>query len=94
MNQDILKEYLSLINHQIFSQEKLLEYLLKADSLFKVILDSDLSHYSHSTLYHYLWVLNDITHQARDLNETLLNTLIKLRLLIDPFGGLDEGNIH
>ncbi len=91
MNPSILTEYLMFINHQIISQEKLLEYHLQADSLLKVLLASNLSSHSYLTIHNYLWVLSDIIHEVKDLNEGLLNTLIKVMSLMEPPKG-SSGN--
>lgn len=78
MHPNILSEYFLFINHQIISQEKLLECHLKADSLLKVILESDLSNHSHLTIHNYLWAVNDFVDQAKTLNESLLNILLNI----------------
>lgn len=83
MNQHILTRYSVLINHQLISQEKLLEYLVTVDSMFKVLLGSDLSNYSDATMYNYLWQISDIIQQAKDLNEVLIDAIMEIISLKD-----------
>ncbi len=84
MNQNSLSEYYSFINDQIIFQEKLLEYLLQAESLFKVLLESNLSRYSYSVLHNYLDSISDTIIRARYLNEAVLNKLLKIAALMEP----------
>jgi len=76
------------MNNHITAQEMLLEYHLKAEALLRVLLDSKLSSYSLATLYQYLWNLSDVIVKAKELNELLLNTLVKTTrpLKKDPEG--------
>lgn len=78
MNQEMVSDYESLLNHQVASQEVLLEYHAKAKALLKVLLGSNLPSYSASTLHDYLSVLDDIVSRAKQFNETLLDVAIKL----------------
>ena len=94
MNQNSLTEYLSFINHQIISQEELLEYHLKASSMLKVLLESNLPSYSYSTIHHYLWGINDIISRAKSLNESLLSVLMKIVSLMEPPNGLGSTGFH
>lgn len=94
MSQNILAEYLSFINHQIISQEKLLEHHLKASSMLKVLLESNLSDYSYSTLHHYLWGINDIIGRAKHMNESVLSVLMKIVSLIEPPNGSSSTSVH
>jgi len=64
-------------------QEKLLEYHLKADSLLKTLIEFNLLRHSRSTMAYYLWGVRDIIHQAHNLNESLLNTLMRMAILLD-----------
>ncbi len=77
MNQNSVTDYLLLMNNNIIAQETLLEYHLKAEALLRVLLSSKLSSYSLATLHHYLWNLSDVIVKAKDLNELLLDTLVK-----------------
>ncbi len=94
MSQNILTEYLVFLNHQIASQEILLEYHLKAEAMLKMVLNSNLPSYSVSTIYHYLWSLSDIITQAKTLNEVLLNTLVGAMLTKPPKGSSGNGSLH
>jgi len=84
MNQKSLTEYYLFINEQIIFQERMLEYHLQAESLFKVLLESNLSRYSYSVLHNYLSSINDSINRARYLNETVLNQLIRIVALMEP----------
>jgi len=83
MSKYSLADPFMFINHQITTQEKLLQYHLKADSLLKVLIESNLSHHSRSTMSYYLWGVRDIIHQAHTLNESLLNTLTRMAILLE-----------
>jgi hypothetical protein len=91
MSQNSVTEYLSFLNHQIISQEALLEYHLKAGAMLKVLLESNLHQYSYVTIHYYLDGLSDIISQAKDLNESLLNALIKIASLLEPYRGSSGG---
>ena len=92
MNQSTLSEYLMFINHQIISQEKLLEYHQKAHSILEVLLTANLNSYSALTLHSCLWEISDIIGQAKELNESLLNTLLKIVKLVESSKKLPDGN--
>jgi len=64
-------------------QEKLLEYHLKADSMLRILIETNLSFGSHSTMAYHLWGVRDIIHQAQLLNQSLLNILMKIAHLLD-----------
>lgn len=83
MNKNILTECCTFINHHIIMQEKLLQYHLKADSLLKILIESNLSRHSRSTMSYYLWGVHDIIYQAQTLNESLLNSLTKIAILLE-----------
>jgi hypothetical protein len=51
MSENSVTEYYLFINEQIVTQEKMLEYHLKADSMLKVLLESNLSRYSPMRLF-------------------------------------------
>lgn len=76
------------------SQEELLEYHQKAESMFKVLLESNLSDYSYSALHHYLWGINDIISRAKNLNESLLNVLLKRISAMEPTKGSSGTDFH
>ena len=83
MNKNILTECCTLINHHIIMQEKLLEYHLKADSMLRILIETNLSLYSHSTMSYYLWGVRDIIREAHLLNQSLLDILMKTATLLD-----------
>lgn len=87
MRQNSLTEYLSFINHQVICQEELLECHLKVNAMLKVLLESNLTNYSHSTIHHYLWGISDIINQANNLNESMLAVLMKIVSLMEPSSG-------
>jgi len=90
MSKQSLADSFMFINHQITTQEKLLQYHLKADSLLKILIESNLSHHSRSTMSYYLWGVRDAIHQAQALNESLLNTLTKIMVLMEPPRGKSQ----
>ena len=83
MAQNIVSDYLKLINYLIHTQEILFEYHLKAEAMLEVLLDSNLHHCPKAVLYNYLWALSDIMVKAKNLNEPLLNGLIKLKNMVE-----------
>jgi hypothetical protein len=83
MNKNILTECCTLINHHIIMQEKLLEYHVKADAMLRILIESNLSRHSRSTMSYYLWGVRDIIHQAQTLNEFLLDSLTKIAILLE-----------
>ena len=100
MHQNSLTEYLVFINSQIISQEKLLEHHHKAEALLEVLLASSFTEHSALILHSYFWALSDIIHQAKDLNEDLLNTFVQIAALLEspkkPTGGGNgaSGTLH
>lgn len=78
MNEEMLSNYESLLNHQVASQEVLLEYHVKAKAMLKVLLGANLHGYSISMVHDYLTVLDDVISRAQRFNEKLLDISIKL----------------
>jgi hypothetical protein len=71
-------DFLSLINQQVKLQENLRECLVKISAMISVAQGNDLLNETCSTIYHYLWVMNDVMTHACKLNEQALNALITL----------------
>jgi hypothetical protein len=94
MSQNSVTEYYLFINEQIITQEKMLEYHLKADSMLKVLLESNLSRYSYATIHHCLWGIQDNINRAKILNESLLQTLLKIATLMEPPRGPGNNTMH
>jgi len=94
MSQNSLTEYYLFINEQIITLERMLEYHLKADSTLKVLLESNLSHYSYATIHHCLWGIQDNISRAKILNESLLQTLLKIAALMEPPRGSGNNRTH
>jgi hypothetical protein len=92
MNQNSLSEYEMFINHQILWQEKLLEYHQKAHSILEVLLASNLTRYSALTLHSCLWQISDTLAQAKAINESLLDTLLKILKLLESSKGSPDGH--
>lgn len=84
MKKNILPDYLSLINHQITVQETLLEYHQKGNTMLKVLVDANLPNDAISTIYSYLWEVNDNITRAKNLNEQLLNRLREITYFVEP----------
>jgi len=65
------------VNHLLLTnqQEKIQEYLLKAEAVAHVALDNRLVEHKQSIVYHYLWALLDIIRKAKNVNEQALCAL-------------------
>lgn len=95
MTTDSVSKYLSLINHQVASQEHLSEFLSQAIAMLNVALTGDFSAFDGPTAHHYLSAMDDIVTRTRNFNEQLLNnwtTIIKL--LEEPQKPPDGETIH
>lgn len=85
MAQSSLSDYKSIINNLLVSQETLLQYHFKADAMLHVMLTDDFFSCPTRVLYDYVWALSDIVNSAKNLNEQLVNFLLRTEgLLITP----------
>ncbi len=75
MVQDSIADY--SIKSQMQLQEKLLEHHFKIEAQIEIILKVNLQDCDASHLFNYLCVLQGLVNHARDLNEQLLNILIR-----------------
>ena len=66
-----------IIEEQLAAQEKLSEYLCKAEALACVTASDDFLDYKPSIIHAYLWALGGIIEEAKTLNEQVLNRLLK-----------------
>lgn len=73
-----LSESLPLIRAQLISQETLLEYQLKLESMIEMMLAKDLIEYPKTKLHDYLGVIGDLLDKSRELNENLIGVLVKI----------------
>jgi len=64
------------MEHQLASQEVLLEYHAKVEAMLEMILAKDLVDYPQEKLHDYLWVVSDLVGKARKLNGELLDMLV------------------
>ncbi len=94
MSRNTVSDYGPLINHQIILQEALLDYHLKAEAMLKVFLGSNLPSHSFSTIHEYLWGVSDTITQAKNLNEYLLNFLIRVTQMEPPKGVPGGNTVH
>lgn len=78
MDQNRLPDCLSFIKHKIISQELLLEYHSKVDAMVEMIMSQDLIDYPMEKLHNYLWVISDLVKKAKQLNEELLNAMLRI----------------
>ncbi len=95
MSQNTVSNYLTWINHQITAQETLLGHHFKAEAMLQLLLESDASDRPMWLIHNYLCALSDIIYQAKTINESLLNTLLKFTASLkaghDPSS---DGPIH
>lgn len=95
MVEDSVSKYLTLINHQVASQEHLSEFLSQAIAMLSVALTGDFSVFDGATVHYYLLAMDDIVTRTRNFNEQLLSNWAKIVKLIE---GLHEssggGTIH
>lgn len=90
MNPDILTIYRRIIQTQVPLQEALLEYHFKISALLEVLLNSGLHSHSIDILHNFLLALSDMIGLAQNLNQELLNILLKATTLPDPPQGTPE----
>ena len=77
MNENRVTDWILVIKEQIASQEILLEYHLKVESMVGMLLAKDLANYPTVRLHNYLWTISDLMNKATDLNEALLSRLLQ-----------------
>jgi hypothetical protein len=94
MSKNSVTEYYLFINEQILTLEKMLEYHLKADATLKLLLESNLPRYSYATIHHCLWGVHDNVNRAKILNESLLQTLLKIAALMESPRGSGNNKMH
>lgn len=83
MNPNILSGYLAFLKQQIIKQEAVLICHHKAQAQLQGLLLGNLSKFSPLMLHHYLWVLDDILHEASRLSESLLNEQLNFAALLE-----------
>lgn len=67
------------------SQETLFEYLVKVEAMIEIVLAKDLGDFSKEKMHNYLWAVSDLVGKARELNDDLLDRLIRLTPLLLKF---------
>lgn len=82
MAQDILSKSLTLMNHQMASQEQLSQFLAQALAMLEVALTGDFSAFDKPTIHYYLLAVDDIVSQARQFNEQLLSNWARIIWLL------------
>ncbi len=79
MSQSVnLPDYASLLNEQVIVLELMLSLHHKADSLLETALNTDFLQNPTSVIHDYLWILSDVTKEAKTLNEDLLDAIFKI----------------
>lgn len=76
-----VSKYLTLINHQITSQEHLSTLVSQTIAMLNVALAGDFSDFDGPTVHYYLLAIDDILTRTKDFNEQLLsnwNRIVKL----------------
>lgn len=94
MSKNTVSDYLPLINHQIIVHEAVLEYHRKANAMLKVLLKANIADDAISTIHDYLWGVSDNIAQAKRLNESLLNDLMKIVGHAEPSKRSPKGDCH
>ena len=85
MTEDSVSKYLTLINHQVASQEHLSEFLAQTIAMLNVALAGDFSIFDGPTVHYYLLAMDDIVTRTRNFNEQLLSNWAKIvKLLEEP----------
>lgn len=77
MANDSVTDFRSLINQQVHFHESVLEYLLKAQTLITVALGENSLGCKDTVTYTYLWVIDDVVNNAKNISEYALNILLK-----------------
>jgi hypothetical protein len=78
MDKNRLSDHFALIKHQFASQERLLEYHSRVETLIELILEQDLLVYPKSKLHNCLLTICDLVQKAKELNEDLMNSLMDI----------------
>jgi hypothetical protein len=80
MAENSLTDFIDLINQQIDSQEKIIEYLSKAQVLVRVSLGEDFLNFEKSTLNEYLSIVEDLINLAKTGSEKAFDFLLRSRV--------------
>lgn len=84
MNTNTVPDYASVINHQIISQECLLEYHVSMEVLLDAFLDKSVLVYPLSPLQRlYLMLLKNKIAASKELSRDMLDRLLTVARLID-----------
>jgi hypothetical protein len=85
MNTNTVPDYATLINHQIISQESLLEYHVTMEFLLDSFLDKSVLVYPLSPLQRfYAMLLRNKIAASKELSRDMLDRLLTVARLIDP----------
>jgi hypothetical protein len=74
---DLSLTYLAVIKQQASAQEVLTECLLKLTAMLQVASSIDFLDSSKSTIHDFLWALNDLAIQAKEMSERILSSLLR-----------------
>jgi hypothetical protein len=83
MSQNILTECAMFINHQIMLHERLLAHHEKVYLALDKLLAMGSKSYSASSVNLYVWEIRDIISQAKELNQSILRTLLSIVKFIE-----------
>jgi hypothetical protein len=79
MDKGKLPENLAILKEQLDSHETMLLHFLEVDSMFELLLAGHLYDFPTAKLHDYLGVMRALVLKARELNEHLVDMLVKAR---------------
>lgn len=82
MYKNNLPTYIALLKQQIASHEALAGYNYKVEVMLEMMLGDHFFNQTKSKIHDYICTIIDMVESAKDLNEYLLDTLLKLMQLL------------
>ena len=79
MDESKLPESLAILKDQLDSHETMLLHFFEVDAMFELLLAGNLHDFPTEMLHDYLGVMRALFLKARELNEHLMEVLVKLR---------------
>ncbi len=91
MSQHNVPDCVHLLNEQVTALQVLFDHHVKASALLETALDVDFLQHKKSVTHGFLRALNDIITQASNLNEDLMNAILRIIAVLDKAAREQDG---
>lgn len=92
MSQPNVPDCVHLLNEQVTALQVLFDHHVKAHALLETALDVDFLQHPKSVTHGFLRALSDIITQASNLNEDLMNAVLRIITILNENAAQQGGN--